>query len=346
MSTAATDHLAQSLLREHQSNCSTGWQPIRICPAWSQFPCPPAPISVCPPIAIAQVQPSTPPNPANPVPPPTAPVSPIPRTNPTQPPLQNPASPSPSATIPAPGTEPTQEITQPLPFSTWDVLILITYFVCIITALSKIKSSFNDEYTVQPDENTLKQSLAEQKLEDMVGISFGFDKRYEFGKNDKLRQFGINITNKSSTHSIYVDWDYCTMTDLGGRARRVTRLMPGTTLDLFQTQAFSAISPGTTLKETVTAEDVLKRKEPKDDKVSVALALEVDKPLLDFAGLNKSDKKKYTRFVSTVQTLEFFLDVAIRLVGPARSSGDYALIRCKFILQKLPWQAGLPWNPK
>jgi len=223
------------------------------------------------------------------------------------------------------------------------VLILITYFVCIITALSKIKNSFNDEYTVTPDEKTLKQSLAEQKLENMVGISFGFDKRYEFGKNDKLRQFGINITNKSSTHSIYVDWDYCTMTDLGGRARRVTRLMPGTTLDLFQTQAFSAIAPGTTLKETITAEDVLKRKESKDDKVLVALGMEVDKPLLNFGGV---DKKKQARFVATLQTMEFFLDVAIRLVGPARSSSDHALIRCKFILQKLPWQAGLPWNPK
>jgi hypothetical protein len=229
------------------------------------------------------------------------------------------------------------------------VLVLITYIVCITAAISRIINSFNDEYAVRLDEAALKQNLADQKLEDMLGIGFGFDKRYEFGQDDKLRKFGITITNKSSTHSIYVDWDYCTMTDLGNRARRVTRLMPGTTLDLFQSQAFSAIAPETTLKETITAEDVLKRKEPKDDKIPVALEMDTDKPLLNFEGLLKGkdpEKKKYTRFVATVQNLEFFLDLAVRIVGPARSSDDHALIRCKFILQKLPWQAGLPWNPR
>ncbi|EKQ67603.1 hypothetical protein OsccyDRAFT_3885 [Leptolyngbyaceae cyanobacterium JSC-12] len=321
-----------------------------VCPEQRQLPCPcpPGRLLVGPPATLAQVQPRSQSDPASTEPLETTslrsvPVSFVPDIPLTQSPLPDPARSAPSTTIPAPGTEPSQDISQSFPVSTWDVLILITYFVCIITALSKIKNSFNDEYTVTPDEKTLKQSLAEQKLENMVGISFGFDKRYEFGKNDKLRQFGINITNKSSTHSIYVDWDYCTMTDLGGRARRVTRLMPGTTLDLFQTQAFSAIAPGTTLKETITAEDVLKRKESKDDKVLVALGMEVDKPLLNFGGV---DKKKQARFVATLQTMEFFLDVAIRLVGPARSSSDHALIRCKFILQKLPWQAGLPWNPK
>ncbi|MDX2245064.1 MAG: hypothetical protein NW224_30675, partial [Leptolyngbyaceae cyanobacterium bins.302] len=254
---------------------------------------------------------------------------------------------------PTPTSDPAlnSPVTQNPPFqvSAWDLLVLIAYFVCIAAAIARIINSFNDEYAVRLDEDALKQNLTDQKLEDLIGISFSFDKRYEFGKNDKLKKFGINITNKSKTHSIYVDWDYCTMTDLGTKARRVTRLMPGTTLDLFQPQAFSAIAPETTLKETITAEDVLKRQEPKDDKVSIALEMEADKPLLDFAGLLKGkdpEKKKYTRFVATVQTLEFFLDVAVRLVGPSRSSNDHALIRCKFILQKLPWQAGLPWNPK
>ncbi|MBF2025477.1 MAG: hypothetical protein IGS48_01745 [Oscillatoriales cyanobacterium C42_A2020_001] len=313
-------------------------------PSFQSDPSRAEPLRTAPTPAPAQPNSQADPSPAEPLQ--IVPAQTAPGAIPTPSPLPEPTRSSPSTTIPDPGTKTTQEITQPLPFSTWDVLILITYFVCIITAISKIINNFNDEYTVRLDGDALKQNLAEQDLGDIVSISFNFDKRYEFGKNDKLRQLGINIANKSTTHSIYVDWDYCTMTDFGGRARRVTRLMPGTTLDLFQMQAFSAIAPGTTLKETITAEDVLKRKEPKDDKVSVALALEVDKPLLDFAGLNKSDKKRYTRFVTTIQTLEFFLDVAIRLVGPARSSGDHALIRCKFILQKLPWQAGLPWNPK
>lgn len=256
---------------------------------------------------------------------------------------------APTPTIPAPERDTTTELTQPISVTAWDVLIFITYLVCIIAAITRIINSFNDEYIVQLDEAALKQNLAEHNLEDMVGISFGFDKRYEFGKDDKLKKFSVNISNKSKTHSVYVDWDHCAMTDLGGRSRRVTRLMPGTTLDLFQTQAFSAIAPETTLKEAITAEDVLKRKDPKDDKTSIALEMEVDKPLLDFIGLSKGkdpEKKRYTRFVTTIQTLEFSLDLALRFVGPSRSVGEHAIVRCKFILQKLPWQAGLPWNPK
>lgn len=293
---------------------------------------------------LAQTPPPTPPAttaPATPLPQPTftAPVTPFPQA----------PAPVPTASVLAPVNEPAPITSPPLQISPWDLLVLITYFVCISAAITRIINSFNDEYAVRLDEDSLKQNLADQKLQDMVGISFSFDKRYEFGKDDKLKKIGVSITNKSKTHSIYVDWDYCTMTDLGSRARRVTRLMPGTTLDLFQSQAFSAIAPETTLKESITAEDVLKRKTPKDDKVPVALEMEVDKPLLDFGGLLKGkdpEKKKYTRFVATVQTLEFFVDLAIRLVGPARSSDDHALIRCRFILQKLPWQAGLPWNPK
>lgn len=272
-------------------------------------------------------------------------------------PLTAPVSPSPVTPTPVPTTASPPSLTPeatPAPrpgfyISPWDLLILIAFLICILTAITRIINSFNDEYAVRLDEDALKQNLADQNLQDMIGVSFSFDKRYEFGKNDKLKKFGVSITNKSKTHSIYVDWDYCTMTDLGSKARRVTRLMPGTTLDLSQPQVFSAIAPETTLKETITAEDVLKRKEPKDKDVSVALEMDVDKPLLDFAGLLKGkdpEKKKYTRFVATMQNLEFSLVLTVRVVGPARSSTDHALIRCRFILQKLPWQAGLPWNPR
>lgn len=302
-------------------------------PGGEPAPCPPQP-AVLPAPPPAQVAPTAPP------------IAPAAPTTPDGPP--NPAAPTftpfPTATVsPSPSPPLEQPPGDRFQISTWDLLILITYLVCIITAITRIINSFNDEYAVKLDESELKQNLADQNLQDLIGVSFGFDKRYEFGKNDKLKKFGVNITNKSKTHSIYVDWDYCTMTDLGSKARRVTRLMPGTTLDLFQPQVFSAIAPETTLKETITAEDVLKRKEAKDDKVPVALEMDVGKPLLDFKGV---DKKKYTRFVATLQTLEFSLVLAVRIVGPARSSTDHSLIRCRFTLQKLPWQAGLPWNPR
>lgn len=169
-----------------------------------------------------------------------------------------------------------------------DPIILTIYLVCITLALFKIVGSFNDEYTASLDDETLKQQLADHNLQDVVGVGFDFDKRYEFGKDDKLRQFKVKVTNKSQTHSIYIDWDCCTMTDLQGRSRRVTRLVPGTTLDLFQNQVFSTVAPGAALKEVITAEDVLKRKEPSDTDSAVALEMEVSKPLLDFEALKKS----------------------------------------------------------
>jgi hypothetical protein len=232
-----------------------------------------------------------------------------------------------------------------------DAIILVIYLVIIAWALSKIVSSFDDEYTVSLDDAMLTQQLADQNLQNIVGVSFDFEKRYEFGKDDKLRQFGVKVTNKSQTHSIYIEWDYCATTDLQGRSRRVTRLIPGTTLDLFQNQVFSTVAPGATLKEMITAEDVLKRKEPPNKDAAVALEMEVSKPLLDFEALKKSKddppKKKYARFVARIDPLEFSLDLALRLIGSTYSAeGDRIQLRCKFILKKLPWQAGLPWNPR
>lgn len=231
-----------------------------------------------------------------------------------------------------------------------DLIILITYVACIAAAMARIINSFNDEYTVKLDGNALKEQLQVLELQDFVDISFGFDKRYEYGKNDKLNKLGITVKNKAAGHSVYVDWDYCILTDLQGKARRVIRLVPGNSLDLSQLQVFSVATPETSLKESLTAEDCLKREEAKKDGPPVAFELQVNKPLLDFESLKKAKddgtKKKMTRFLATQTTLSFSLDVAVRIVGPARAASDRALIRCRFIIQKLPWQAGLPWNPR
>ncbi len=241
-----------------------------------------------------------------------------------------------------------------IPLELPDAILLTTYLVLIGVALFKIADSFNDEYTVKLDEDHLKAQLEAQQLQDVIGISCDFEKRYEMNKKekdniDKFKQFGINIENKSSTHSTYVDWDYCALTNLMGRSRRVTRLVPGSTLDLFQVQPFSSIAPKTTLKETITAEDVLKRNESKDS--PVALKIEVDKPLLDFNALKTSkkdaEKRRFVRFFEQVDPLEIFLDLALRFIGPTSLiDGDRTQIRCRLELKKLPWKAGLPWNPK
>ena len=203
------------------------------------------------------------------------------------------------------------------------------------------------------DADFLNAQLNEQNLQDLLAIGFKFDSRYEF---DKLKQVAVSISNKAGHEkadnkphgiSVYVDWDYCAFTDLEGRSRRVTRLMPGAAIDLFQNQVFSTIAPNTTLKEAITAEDLLQRKgDRKTDKLEAVspgnLEVEITKPLIDPAALKKNDK-----FMRRYADLEFFLGLALRIVGPNRTiGGDRVYILCKFVMHKLPWTAGLPWNPK
>ncbi len=220
-----------------------------------------------------------------------------------------------------------------------DPIILTAFVICIAIFLIKIKEAFNDEFNIRLDEDGLKQKMGEQflgetKLVDIVDISFKFDKRNEF---DKLKQLPITVSNKSNNYSLYVDWDCSTLTDLGGKARRVARILPGMTTDLFQSQVFSTVNPKTTLKETITAEDMLQRKKDQEE-YEIA-----NKPLIDF----KADKGKYEKFMKGLIELEFWLEISCRVFGPGRSlGGDRVNIPCKFILKKLPWQVGLPWNPK
>jgi hypothetical protein len=252
--------------------------------------------------------------------------------------------------------------------NSYDPLILTAYFLCLAYFIYKIISAFNDEFAIEllkennqnddadpvQKEGGLKQELESKNLQDALDIGFGFDKRYEF---DKLKELSISINNKSSDCSIYVDWDCSAIIGSGigdlEKARRTTRLMPGTTLDLFQDQVFSAVAPKTTLKEKITAEDILQRKgESKDNKLDKAapqnLELVIAKPLFDLKPDAKPEvKKRYDRFMRRKQKLAFSLDLGLRLVGPDRSlGGDRLRIRCKFILTKLPWTSGLPWNPK
>ena len=243
-----------------------------------------------------------------------------------------------------------------------DPIILTAYLLCIIYFLYRIVDAFNDEYTVRLDADFLNTQLSEQNLQDLLGISFKFDSRYEF---DKLKQLAISISNKASYEkvdgkpngiSVYVDWDNCAFTDLDGRSRRVTRLMPGGTIDLFQNQVFSTIAPNTVLKENITAEDLLERKgdrkEGKLEGVSpVNLEIEVTKPLINLSkpGIKApaAEKERYAQFMQRYKDLTFFLELALRVVGPNYASGgERVYILCKFVMHKLPWTAGLPWNPR
>ncbi len=220
-----------------------------------------------------------------------------------------------------------------------DLLLLTIYFLCVTYVLYQMINSFNDEFTIAVEKEELEKQLEGLKLKDRVEVSFGFDKRYEF---DKLKDFGVNVKNISSEYPMYVDWSSSSITDLDGKARRLTRLIPGNSLDLFQGQALSPIPPGTTLKEKVVAEDMLTRKG--DDG-----PMEVSKTLVDLSKPGKPGDalKRFNDFVAEQRTLDVTVNLMLRFVSEGSPATGYAIpVTCKFILTKLHWKAGLPWNPR
>ncbi len=223
--------------------------------------------------------------------------------------------------------------------TSFDFLLLTVYFLCVTSVLTRVINSFNDEFFIIVDQDELKKQLEGVKLDDRVDISFRFKGRYEF---HTLKEFGINVKNKSPDHPLYVDWNASSVTDLDGKARRVTRLIPGNSIDLFQQQALSPVAANNTLKENIVAEDMLKRKG--DDG-----PLEIEKPLLDLSKPKKPGDalNRYFEFMSLKSRLKFSLNLMLRVVNDGTPSTGYGIpIRCDFSLQKLHWYAGLPWNPK
>jgi hypothetical protein len=223
-----------------------------------------------------------------------------------------------------------------------DFVLFTVYLLCITYVFYQIVNSFNDEFRISLEQDDLNQQLEVLNLKDILSVSFKFDTHYEF---DKLKELAISINNKSQDYPIYVDWDYCSLTDLDGRSRRVTRLPPGTTLDLFQSQVFSVIAPGKTLKEKIASEDMLARK-------GDAGLMIVDKTLIDLSKpdpkkSSEAQRKRYKDFMDSKIELQFSLYLAMRLAGPNTApTGDRTRLVCTFTLTKLDWTAGLPWNPR
>ncbi|HTL88539.1 MAG TPA: hypothetical protein VL134_04000 [Leptolyngbya sp.] len=224
-----------------------------------------------------------------------------------------------------------------------DFVLLTVYFLTVTYVLYQIVDSFNDEFTVWLDQEYLDEQLAALNLKDTVGISFKFDSRYEF---HTFRKISIRITNKSSENALYVDWDYCTLTDQyePPRSRRVTRSIPGAPTDLFQRQVFSVVAPGKTLVEDLFAEDMMSRKDAETPVQASATVLDFTKP---HKKAPDAKKKRYSKFISGEDLFKFDLDLVLRLIGFGTSpAGDRIRIVCRLNVRKLDWTAGLPWNPK
>ncbi|GAP94401.1 hypothetical protein [Leptolyngbya sp. NIES-2104] len=224
-----------------------------------------------------------------------------------------------------------------------DFVLLTVYFLCVTYVLYQMVTSFNDEFTIWLDQDYLNEQLETLNLREAVGISFKFENRYEF---DKLKKLQIRINNKLQDQAIYVDWDYCAMTDQyePPRSRRITRGVAGNPTDVFPRQAFSAIAPGKTLTEDLFAEDMLSRKDGSS-------ALQGDETVLSFKKPAKTasaaKKRLYQDFMNGEALFKFELYLVLRFMGfGASAGGDRVSIVCRLNVRKLDWTAGLPWNPK
>ncbi len=221
----------------------------------------------------------------------------------------------------------------------FDLFLLTIYFLCVTYVLYEMINSFNDECLVSHEKDKLTKLLADLKLDDRIEISFGLDGRYEF---DKFKSIGVNVKNKSNEYPIYVDWTSSSITDFDNKARKLTRLIPGNPLDLFQEQSLSPVAPGTTSKEKVVAEDTLTRKGDEGP-------MEIDKPLQDLSKPKKPGDalNRYNAFMGLEDTLKFSISLMLRIVNEGTPNTGYGIpIKCEFTIKKLHWTAGLPWNPK
>ncbi|MBW4518417.1 MAG: hypothetical protein KME16_01620 [Scytolyngbya sp. HA4215-MV1] len=230
----------------------------------------------------------------------------------------------------------------------WDLnlFIVAVYLIVVALVFGWMFRSLNDMFEIKLDpsyEPSPEKQMEDQNLTNVAEVKFEFDNRYEF---DKFKSFSLNVKNLT-TYLMYVDWDKSTVTDFGGgRSRRVIRLAPGVTLDLLQPQASSAISPGRTLKEKFTAEDVLQRKSESGQMEEIA-----DQPVIDIKKLEKgspANKEDYRDFVDGLKPLYVYVKLAMRVFNPPHDMNEHRSVNLeyRFVMKKLPWYVGLPWNPK
>jgi len=204
-----------------------------------------------------------------------------------------------------------------------DLLVLIVYVTCVFWIIDQAIKSLDKQFMVITDQALISQQLQQYNFQDIVGLKFGFKRRYQY---DGLKDISVSIQNKSDRRLLYVDWDHSALTDPGGRSRRVIRISTDLSPDLWRVQPFSVVDSGKSLQETITAEDILKRK-------ADASGFEISALLINPTKLDVGQK------------VAFSLRLALRAVEYSPTATEYqAFILCPFTLIKLPWTAFLPWN--
>ncbi|MEB3182136.1 MAG: hypothetical protein VKL59_24335 [Nostocaceae cyanobacterium] len=221
-----------------------------------------------------------------------------------------------------------------------DLLFLVIYVIVVLYTFNRMVESIDDQIKITFDKGAVDDQLQQQQIPEKVGIAFKLKGQYDF---DHPKELDINIENKTKTETILINWDECSLVGYDGRSRRVIRLTPNIIRDLGQPQVDSAIAPGKTLQERVTAEDVLVRNE--------GGIYNPSKTLIDISKLKKVPKL-FASFEDRNLALKFSLrlDISVseRTGGTVGASKHYS-IDCPFTVTKLPWTYALPqigWNKK
>lgn len=209
-----------------------------------------------------------------------------------------------------------------------DLLILVIYLVSLFFVYSNALDSLKDLIIVEFDAPFLQEQITTQELGNLVAIKGEVSDKTKTITD--IKEVSLSIENKSSERFLYVAWDQSVINDFGKRSRRIIRLSPGITLDLMQPQAYSAIAPRQTLKEKITAEDILQRNKETQ-------ALEIGKSLFEDKDLKKAWESGDAKFL-----------VILILQGstPGVSLETPHLLICQFKIVKKSWIKAITWKPK
>ncbi|MEM9541545.1 MAG: hypothetical protein AAGA60_18880 [Cyanobacteria bacterium P01_E01_bin.42] len=203
------------------------------------------------------------------------------------------------------------------------LLVLVVYLIIVARVFYQMWLDLDEFISVDLDSASLNEQLQLQQLQDAIAIGFKFKKYY---KPHELKTLVVEISNKTNVHTIYVDWERCSLADFEDGSQRIVRIVPGLS-SLSQGQTFSLLPPTQKLEAELTVESVLQSNEQGE--------LVVTSPLFKSKDLFEAvkDKKRFT--------LLLVIEVSSLTVGERR--GSVHPLFCHFTLRKTPKQTTMYW---
>lgn len=218
-----------------------------------------------------------------------------------------------------------------------DILLITIYLICITLVFEQMRSAlFVEQVEIIFNRDNLRKQLESQLLQEVIQIEFKLKPRYP--RNSLPSDVEIVIKNISNDKWIYLEWDYSCVIDVDGEAKRLIRVPPGSTFDLFPSQMFTVVSPNTNLKQKLTSEAALKQNAETGN-------LKIESALINLSKLNKS--KKYVRLEKILkEPAIFYIRLVMRIGEEAKQNkkNRFCILNGCFTVKAVHWKQQLPWN--